>query len=114
MTLPCNLPLLGRVFGRRLLTTARALGAVDARHPAEPHWYLAVLGTDPAAQGQGLGRALLESGLARSDATGLPAYLETTKEQNVPFYERFGFHVRDHLTLPTNGPHAWLMWRPAQ
>jgi ribosomal protein S18 acetylase RimI-like enzyme len=28
-------------------------------HPSEPHWYLAFVGTEPAMQSRGIGRALL-------------------------------------------------------
>ncbi|MEJ5223720.1 MAG: GNAT family N-acetyltransferase [Anaerolineales bacterium] len=35
-----------------------------------PHWYLVVLGVEPAHQGRGLGRALLQPVLARADAGG--------------------------------------------
>ncbi|MFD7403704.1 GNAT family N-acetyltransferase [Streptomyces sp. NPDC059866] len=79
--------------------------------PQEPHWYLAVIGADPAAQGQGHGAALLRSGLAKADAAGLPAYLESSKPSNLPFYEHFGFTVREKLRLPGNGPVLWAMWR---
>ncbi|MGP4085192.1 GNAT family N-acetyltransferase [Streptomyces sp. KR55] len=79
--------------------------------PQEPHWYLAVIGADPAAQGQGHGAALLRSGLARADAAGLPAYLESSKPSNLPFYEHFGFTVREELRLPGDGPVLWAMWR---
>lgn len=83
-----------------------------AKHtPQEPHWYLAVIGADPAAQGQGHGAALLRSGLAKADAAGLPAYLESTKPSNLPFYEHFGFTVREELLLPGDGPVLWAMWR---
>ncbi|MFF3340351.1 GNAT family N-acetyltransferase [Streptomyces flavidovirens] len=83
-----------------------------AKHtPQEPHWYLAVIGADPAAQGQGQGAALLRSGLAKADAAGLPAYLESSKASNLPFYEHFGFTVREELRLPGGGPKLWAMWR---
>ncbi|MFD7279496.1 GNAT family N-acetyltransferase [Streptomyces sp. NPDC059862] len=83
-----------------------------AKHtPQEPHWYLAVIGADPAAQGQGHGAALLRSGLAKADAAGLPACLESSKPSNLPFYEHFGFTVREELRLPGNGPVLWAMWR---
>ncbi|MET9968935.1 GNAT family N-acetyltransferase [Streptomyces sp. NPDC006356] len=83
-----------------------------AKHtPQEPHWYLAVIGADPAAQGQGQGAALLRSGLAKADAAGLPAYLESSKPSNLPFYEHFGFAVREELRLPGDGPVLWAMWR---
>jgi GNAT superfamily N-acetyltransferase len=83
-----------------------------AKHtPQEPHWFLAVVGADPAAQGQGQGAALLRSGLAKADAAGLPAYLESSKASNLPFYEHFGFTVREEMRLPGEGPVLWAMWR---
>jgi ribosomal protein S18 acetylase RimI-like enzyme len=85
--------------------------AVERRHPRQPpHWYLATLGTDPDRQGHGLGSALLADQLARCDAAGLPSYLESSKESNVPFYERHRFVVTDTFDLP-DGPRLWLMWR---
>lgn len=105
------LPLL-RILGTRVPITLRTLGEIERHHPREPHWYLAVLGTDPPAQGGGLGGALLRSRLDRCDAEGLPAYLESSKERNVPYYERFGFRVTRELALPGRGcPPVWLMWR---
>ncbi|ADB49713.1 GNAT family N-acetyltransferase [Conexibacter woesei] len=84
---------------------------IERRHPpAPPHWYLAVLGTDPDAQGRGIGSALLRAVLDRCDADGVGAYLESSKERNVDFYARHGFRVSEVVTLP-RGPRAWLMWR---
>ncbi|MEU5993409.1 GNAT family N-acetyltransferase [Spirillospora sp. NPDC047418] len=104
-------PLL-RILGARVPVTLRTLGAIERHHPREPHWYLSVLGTDPPAQGGGLGGALLRSRLDRCDTAGIPAYLESSKEQNVPYYERFGFRVTRELALPGRGcPPVWLMWR---
>ncbi|MEV0374833.1 GNAT family N-acetyltransferase [Streptomyces sp. NPDC050636] len=79
--------------------------------PQESHWSLSVVGADPAVQGQGHGSALLRSGLAKADAAGLPAYLESSKPSNLPFYEHFGFTVREELRLPGDGPALWTMWR---
>ncbi|MFG2003678.1 GNAT family N-acetyltransferase [Spirillospora sp. NPDC048911] len=103
---------LARAFGIRLPAALRALSAIEARHPVEPHWYLAVLGTDPVAQGNGLGGALLRSRLERCDEERLPAYLESSKESNVPYYERFGFRVTERFVPPGGCPPVWLMWRP--
>ncbi len=83
---------------------------IDARHPTSPHMYLAVLGTDPSAQGRGIGSALLAPVLRQCDEDGVPAYLESSKERNVAFYARHGFRVREELPLP-RGPRMWLMWR---
>ena len=80
-------------------------------HPEEPHWYLAVIGSDPDVRGAGFGQALMASRLDRCDAEGAPAYLESTKESNVPYYLRFGFEVTGELVVPGGGPAMWQMWR---
>ena len=66
---------------------------MGAFHIHEPHWYLPMIGVDPARQGQGLGSALLAHALRRCDAEHLPAYLESSNPANVPLYERHGFRV---------------------
>lgn len=106
-----QLPGLMRMLGPRTYAVLRGLGAIERVHPVEPHWYLAVLGTDPPAQGNGLGSALLRSRLARCDDGRFPAYLESSKDTNIPYYERFGFRVTGEMRLPGNGPSVWSMWR---
>jgi ribosomal protein S18 acetylase RimI-like enzyme len=66
---------------------------MDAHHPVEPHWYLPLIGVDPACQGRGLGSLLLEHTLTRCDRDRVPAYLEASNSRNVPLYERHGFKV---------------------
>jgi GNAT superfamily N-acetyltransferase len=78
------------------------------------HWYLAAVGVDPSRQGQGIGSALLQPMLARADSDGLPCYLETLAERNLPLYERHGFHVAASGEIPGGGPMAWAMVRPPQ
>ena len=62
-------------------------------HIKEPHWYLPMIGVDPAQQGRGIGSALLRHGLAKCDEDHLPAYLESSRPANVPLSERNGFQV---------------------
>jgi ribosomal protein S18 acetylase RimI-like enzyme len=99
------------ILGDRAPLFRDAVEAAAEHTPREPHWYLAVIGADPAAQGQGQGAALLRSGLARADAAGLPVCLESSKSSNLSFYEHFGFTVREELRLPGEGPVLWAMWR---
>jgi GNAT superfamily N-acetyltransferase len=96
--------------GRRVGRVMRGLVQVEARHPKPPHWYLAVLGTEPDRQGEGLATKLLHAVLDECDRDEVPAYLETGTERNVAFYTRHGFKVTEELHLP-KGPPVWLMWR---
>lgn len=80
-------------------------------HPRHPHWYLFVLGVDPAAQGKGFGSLLLRELTARADRDRLPCYLETDKTSSVRLYERHGFSVEREETEPRLGIHFWTMTR---
>jgi len=75
------------------------------------HFYLQGLGVDPPRQGEGLGSAVMQPVLGRCDAERMPAYLETTKERNVGFYEQHGFVVVGQTRLPLEGPPMWFMAR---
>jgi ribosomal protein S18 acetylase RimI-like enzyme len=66
---------------------------MDAYHPAEPHWYLPMIGVDPAHQGNGYGSALLKHALARCDYDDRLAYLESTSLDSLRLYERHGFEL---------------------
>jgi ribosomal protein S18 acetylase RimI-like enzyme len=96
--------------GRRL---GQLLDQMKQNHPEEPHWYLAVIGSDPSVRGKGYGQALMQSRLDRVDAEHAPAYLESSKYENVSYYERFGFEVTGELVVP-GGPTLWPMWRRAR
>jgi GNAT superfamily N-acetyltransferase len=75
-----------------------------------PHWYLMLIGVAPTWQGQGIGGALLQPGLAHADIEGLPCYLETGTESNVQFYQKHGFAVIIEEDVP-GGIHYWGMRR---
>jgi GNAT superfamily N-acetyltransferase len=93
--------------------TPRSLGVlskVEKVHPTEPHWYLNILGTAKEHQGKGIGSALLQPILTKCDEEGIPAYLESSKDSNIPFYNRHGFEVTGEVAVK-NGPTVWPMWR---
>jgi GNAT superfamily N-acetyltransferase len=100
-----------RVFGLRSMRGRAVQELMKDVHPEEPHWYLAVIGSDPTVRGRGFGQVLMRSRLDRCDAEYCPAYLESTKFENVPYYERFGFTVTREIVLPDGGPTMWAMWR---
>jgi ribosomal protein S18 acetylase RimI-like enzyme len=86
-----------------------AFEMVAEARPTEPHYYLTLLGTDPAYSGRGIGRRLLSANLEQVDAEGGAAYLEAADEL-VPLYERHGFRVLHRFDL-ARGPTVNCMWR---
>lgn len=105
------LPGLTRTFGSRLPAFMKALAILDSQHPDEvPHWYLAVLGSEPSRQGRGLGSLVMQPVLDRCDREGTPAYLESTNPANLGFYERRGFEIISEISIP-GGPLVHGMWR---
>jgi ribosomal protein S18 acetylase RimI-like enzyme len=67
------------------------LEGMERYHPEGDCWYLAILGVDHAYQGRGHGALLMKHALARVDAQGLPAYLESSNPMNISLYKRHGF-----------------------
>ena len=104
-------PSMLRIFGPRALRLLSVMNAIEKAHPPGPHYYLGVLGTDPSHQSKGVGSAVLEPVLERCDEEGLGAFLESSKEQNIAFYNRQGFEVTRKLDLPVGAPPMWAMWR---
>jgi ribosomal protein S18 acetylase RimI-like enzyme len=100
----------GRALGRDIPRMTRMGAAVSRARPRVAHWYLQVLGVDPRLQRGGAGSALVSDGLARADAAGLPAYLETTQE-NIDFYARFGFAVCGEITVAADAPTEFSLLR---
>jgi ribosomal protein S18 acetylase RimI-like enzyme len=96
----------------RFVTLARGMEIQSTFHPETEHWYLPWIGVRPGSRGQGIGRALLEYGLARADEAGMPAYLEATSRRNAALYERHGFEVAGVVESP-GYPEIIAMWRPA-
>lgn len=88
-----------------------AWGAVNAHmlpfRPEKPHWYLAVLGVEPAMHGRGLGARLLESLLALTGPRPAPIYLESDRAESVRFYRAHGFVERAETEV--HGVRCWCL-----
>jgi GNAT superfamily N-acetyltransferase len=100
------------VLGQGLATSlrwAKVYSELEALHPIEPHWYLAILGVAPDQQGRGCGRALLARWLEDVDRDGMPAYLETDRRENVDLYAGFDFSVLSEIKAL--GVPVWRLWR---
>jgi ribosomal protein S18 acetylase RimI-like enzyme len=78
--------------------------AMGQYHPTEPHWYLPLIGVDPAHQGRGLGSTLLRHALRVCDRERKPAYLEATSDASRRLYEREGFAVIGTIQVGSSPP----------
>ena len=101
----------GWVRFRKFMDVVSYTEKVHKRAVSGPHWYLWGLGVEPSEQGKGIGGALMEPVLRRAGAEGLPCYLETQNERNLPFYERHGFEVVSDGEVPKHGLRVWAMVR---
>jgi ribosomal protein S18 acetylase RimI-like enzyme len=80
------------------------LEQMGSYHPTEPHWYLPLIGVDPAHQGKGYGSALLRHALASCDRNHQIAYLESSNPRNIPLYERHGFKLLGEIQAGSSPP----------
>jgi ribosomal protein S18 acetylase RimI-like enzyme len=81
-------------------------------HPSEPHWYLPLIGADPAQQNKGYGSALLRHALSRCDHDKTLAYLESSNPKNIPLYERHGFEALGTIQVGTSPPIVPMLRKP--
>ncbi len=90
---------------------ARVMEVLEATHPHEDCWYLNLLAVEPAAQGRGIGSALLRAVTDQADAQGARCYLEATSDDNRRLYERHGFVATSAIIVDSTCPPLWAMWR---
>jgi ribosomal protein S18 acetylase RimI-like enzyme len=81
-------------------------------HPTEPHWYLPLIGVDPAHQGRGYGSALMAYALQHCDRDHLPAYLESTNPRNISLYQRHGFEALGTIQVGSSPPLVPMLRHP--
>jgi ribosomal protein S18 acetylase RimI-like enzyme len=85
---------------------------MDRSHPSEPHWYLPMIGVDPAQQGKGYGSALLKHALERCDGEGKLAYLEASSPKSIPLYQRHGFELVSTIQVGPSPPLFPMVRKP--
>ncbi len=96
---------------------AKAAAEIEARfaaaRPGGDFYHLTILATHARHRGRGLGMGLLAQTLARVDAEGAAAYLESTNPANNERYQNAGFEPRAEIAMPSGGV-VTTMWRPAR
>lgn len=80
--------------------------------PPFPHYYLGVIGANPALHGSGIGTQLLKAfcEVSASDPLSSGVYLETAQASNLKFYERAGFAETGRGNL--GDATLWCMFLP--
>lgn len=77
-------------------------------------WYVEAFGVRPDLQRAGRGSVLLRTFFTELDALEEPSYLETTKGDNVGYYQRRGYtEAHERVPLAPQGPFIYPMTRPA-
>lgn len=104
----------GPEASQRLLAMVGELEAQHERLTDGTHLRLEFFGVDPAAQGSGIGSALIEHGHRRADEMGIPCYLETFTEENVRFYEHRGYELAGEFTVGDGIPVYGMIRPPGQ
>ena len=90
------------------------LGQMGGYHPSEPHWYLPLIGVDPALQGKGSGSRLMEHALSRCDRDKQLAYLESSNPKNIRLYERHGFELLGTIQVGGSPPIFPMLRKPVE
>lgn len=100
----------GRDTYRRIIDEMRPRAAAAV---AKTAWYLSIVGVAPSAQGQGIGKRLIEPTLDDADDAGVDCYLETFDRRNPRFYQRLGFSaVASHVEPVTGSTYAIMLRKP--
>ena len=85
---------------------------MDSYHPAEPHWYLPLIGVLPSQQGRGYGSALMEYALIQCDRDQKLAYLESSNPRNITLHERHGFELLGTIQIGSSPPISPMLRKP--
>jgi ribosomal protein S18 acetylase RimI-like enzyme len=87
------------------------VSSLHKRHVPFRHWYLELLGVDPAYQGKGYASTLLKAMFTRIDKERLPCFLETDEKRDVSIYQHYGFRVVEEGVAPGSEVTVWAMLR---
>lgn len=85
---------------------------MDSYHPSEPHWYLPLIGVDPALQRRGYGSALMEHALIQCDRDKKLAYLESSNPNNITLHQRHGFELLGTIRVGASPPICPMLRKP--
>ncbi len=97
---------------KKMEVLSNAVGEAKKSLNLGQYIHLLIMGVSQEFQGKGFGGKLIRAVIEKAETERKPIYLETQKEENVNFYEKYGFSVKKKIILPEplNLP-MWLMFR---
>ncbi|KZX75562.1 hypothetical protein A3715_14310 [Oleiphilus sp. HI0009] len=96
---------------KSVLRGIRAETLVVRHTPSIPHYYILGIGAVKEARGSGYGTLLMNRCIQTAESANMPIYLENSKEENLMFYQRFGFESIGQIDLGKGSPPMWSMIR---
>jgi GNAT superfamily N-acetyltransferase len=100
------------VFKHKLEEVFAVFEQMGSYHPSVPHWYLPLIGVDPALHGKGYGSALMEHALTHCDRDQKLAYLESSNSKNRTLHERHGFELLGTIQVGSSPPICPMLRKP--
>lgn len=105
-----SLPSMAKAFGSGRDRAQLMSATLKAHRPTNiAWWYLQFIGVRSAAQGTGLGGAVIRAGLQLARRDRLPVYVEVMNPANLGYYQHVGFETIAEFDIPEAGPHVWAM-----
>jgi ribosomal protein S18 acetylase RimI-like enzyme len=97
---------------KKMEVLSNAVGEAKKSLRLGSYIHLLMMGVSQEFQGKGFGGKLLRALIEKAQTEKKSIYLETQKEDNINFYEKYGFSVKKKIILPEplNLP-MWLMVR---
>ena len=110
---PLEAVIAGSIVGERQAEVAAVFERTEHYRPAEPHWYLSLIGVEALHRNKGCGAALLKHRLRQCDREHLPAYLWSSNPLNTSLYQRHGFEIASTIRV-ISSPSIYPMLRSAR
>jgi GNAT superfamily N-acetyltransferase len=101
------------IIGEKQAEVAAVFERTEHYRPAEPHWYLSLIGVEALHRNKGCGAALLQHRLRQCDREHLPAYLWSSNSLNTSLYKRHGFEIAGTIRVGSS-PSIFPMLRKAR
>jgi GNAT superfamily N-acetyltransferase len=110
---PLEAIIAGSIAEEKQAEVAAVFEQTEHYRPAEPHWYLSLIGVEALRRNKGRGAALLEHRLRQCDREHLPAYLWSSNPLNTSLYQRHGFEIAGTIREGSS-PSIYPMLRSAR